>query len=888
MIVRRNYNYRVVLAVVVTLMLAMIGVVNAETISLNAKAGPCEIIKDRHGYDSVTIDGYKTRGAPGNPMLPSKVFNILVPPDIIWDSLELNIVDVETGILPGTYEIRPAAPDAAYVDGKMVYDWGRSVNVVDGKNVDVYGADAFFPTEYAKLVPYSQMRKWKYTKVYFSPIQYNPVTGKLKLFKNIKIEISFQRSGDRASPALLRDRVMDCLAPELFHNYTQGKGWYVLPDGPEQGGTEVFNDSNSWKDGDLPLKVLDQPSITYDYVIITTNAVVSGSSKLSSFISHKQARGHSVLVVTETDFAGLTGQTPDHRAEKIRQWLINNYLTYGIEYVLLIGDPEPYESAGSGEDIPMKMCWPRQGAGSYEESPTDAFYADLTGDWDLDNDQYYGEWSDYMGSGGVDFAMEVWVGRIPVYSAAYSTLDNILQKIMDYENETTISWRESILLPMSFSTKTYDGAPLAEQMMDDYLTARTYSSWTQYQQGNGACGLNSTYPSNEELRGGTVVRDRWAANDYGVVCWWGHGNSTSASVGCDGCWDGTLFSYNQTSSLDDDHPSFTYQCSCTNAYPESSNNLAYSILKQGGIGTVSATRVSWFNTNVGYGDFDGSSTNSGIGYEYVKRLTQPLAGGRALYEAKLAVVPDIGVNTRLMNQYDFNLYGDPAVGLDSSSSTTVLWNQPASSTNTNTYANQDFETTNDSYDIFIADDFTNTQPWNIQTIFVPGNTWSSGCDLTCATTLNFMIYADNGGVPDGYPDGGLGGGGNSPIWNLAVISTDSQVSLTTGTGGFLTNVTLNLNTPIKLTPRTYWFVFYPEMSFVTCAAQSGRHVSDTTNGYIAQVINPGGGFSFPTSWTAVTDPSTWNLTQQDFAFRLEGTVGGGANMGAIYLLLLGD
>jgi hypothetical protein len=29
-------------------------------------------------------------------------------------------------------------------------------------------------------------------------------------------------------------------------------------------------------------------------------------------------------------------------------------------------------------------------------------------------------------------------------------------------------------------------------------------------------------------------------------------------------------------------------------------------------------------------------------------------------------------------------------------------------------------------------------------------------------------------------------------------------------------------------------------------------------------------------------------TQTDWAFRLEGTVGGGANMGAIYLLLLGD
>ena len=640
----------------------MIGLVNAETVSLTVTVDSCEIIKDQAGYDRVIIDGYKSMGAPGNPMLPSKVFNVLLPPDVVWDSVELTVVDIETEVLTGTYRVEPAAPDAAYVEGKMVYDWGQNQSVVDGKNTAVYDKDVFFPSENVALLPYSQMRKWKYSRILFVPAQYNPGTGELKLIKNIKLEISFQQSRIRALSELLRDTAMDGLAPELFINYNQGKDWYVSPDA----GADI-NDSSSNIDGSLLLRGTDQPNTAYDYVIITTNAIVSGSSKLANFITHKQARGHSVLVVTETNFGSLSGQSPNHRSEKIRQWLKNNYIAYGIEYVLLIGDPHPYES-GEG-DIPMKMCWPRRGSGSYEEyeeSPTDAFYADLTGNWDLDGDGYYGELSDYEGSGGVDFAMEVWVGRIPVYSAAYSTLDNILQKIMDYENESNISWRKSILLPMSFSTMTYDGAPLAEQMMDDYLTAGSYTSWTQYQQGNGACSLNSSYPSDQELRGGTVVRDRWAAQDYGVVCWWGHGSATSASVGCDGCLDGTLFSYTQTSSLDDNHPSFTYQCSCTNAYPENSNNLAYSILKQGGIGTVSASRVSWFNRFVGYGAFDGSSTNSGIGYEYVKRLTQPLACGRALYEGKLAVVGDVGSGTRLMNQYDFNLYGDPTVGIDSS------------------------------------------------------------------------------------------------------------------------------------------------------------------------------------------------------------------------------
>jgi hypothetical protein len=416
----------------------------------------------------------------------------------------------------------------------------------------------------------------------------------------------------------------------------------------------------------------------YDYVIITTNAIEANSTKLASFITHKQSLGHTVLVVTEDDFGSLTGQAPNHKAEKIRQWLKNNYVSKGIKYVLLIGDPHPYES--SEGDIPMKMCWPRYASTTHRESPTDYFYADLTGNWDKDGDGYYGEWGhDYPVSGGVDFSPEVYVGRIPVYSADYTTLNTILQKIIDYETAGSVSWRKSILMPMGFQHPEtwpddpgydpYDGAQLGEQMRDDYLNANSYTSWRMYQQGNGACGLDSSYTSEQELRGGTVVRTRWAANDYGIVCWWGHGNPTQTIVGYDyypsyppsPCNDGLLFQSSYCSSLDDNHPSFTYQCSCTNGYPENNNNLQYAILKRGGIGTVSATRVSWFNRGQLYGEFDGSTTNSGIGYEYVDRLVQELPGGDALYQTKQSMSP--GMSTRLMNWYDFNLYGDPEVSL---------------------------------------------------------------------------------------------------------------------------------------------------------------------------------------------------------------------------------
>ena len=139
-----------------------------------------------------------------------------------------------------------------------------------------------------------------------SPFQYNPVSKKLNLIKKARAEITFTRSSGNLDETLLRDRSMEHIAPGMFFNYESAKAWYS---------SEVSRE--------------DTPQSIFDYVIITTNAIESNSNKLSSFVTHKQNQGHSVLVVTyEDDIQALTGQAPDNRAEKIRQWLIDFYSSY--------------------------------------------------------------------------------------------------------------------------------------------------------------------------------------------------------------------------------------------------------------------------------------------------------------------------------------------------------------------------------------------------------------------------------------------------------------------------------------------------------------------------------------------------------------------------------
>jgi hypothetical protein len=262
------------------------------------------------GEDSevIQLEGFSLIRSPGDPMLPHKVYNIVVPPDTIESSLDLRIISAETRVLEGAYDIKPASPFVTWDDDRLIEAWGEGKEIVNGRNMNIYGTNASYPEQYVKLLPPSQMRKWKFTKVDFTPYQYNPKTQKLTLVESVVIEISYEQSGAAPEGNLMKDEVMDDVAREIFLNYEEATEWYTYDEGP-------FIPSAD----------------TYDYVIITTNAIESGSSKLSSFVTHKQNLGYSVKVITEDEFGSLTGQDPNHKAEKIRKWLIDNWASMGID-----------------------------------------------------------------------------------------------------------------------------------------------------------------------------------------------------------------------------------------------------------------------------------------------------------------------------------------------------------------------------------------------------------------------------------------------------------------------------------------------------------------------------------------------------------------------------
>ena len=566
---------------------------------------------------------------PGRPNLPVYRVSVLVPPGVTAEAVSVTLQNVteETVTLNG--EVIPALP-LSTSDGVV---WPKDRDIVNGKDIAVYNQNSFFPAQVLGPNGLGAMRQYKIVTITLYPYRYNPVTRELKHVTGGKIVISAKGISSPSSQSIpapvtsgsadteytgkLKSMVVN---PELLNMYT------------------------------VPVPSSAVPAVIQTtYAIITTSYIVNNSTRLQSFIQSKQSRGFNVIVVTEQNWGGSTG---DQAANNIRTWLKNNDLTQNIRYALLIGNPNP----ATGE-VPMKMTWPRYSENIYRETPTDFYYAELSGNWDANGNGIYGDTNDRYTStpGGLDDMAEISVGRIPYYNNNMTNLDHILQKAVKYENTPTadIGWRKNVLLPMTAVSGWASGYMWGEHIKNFILTPAGFSFHRVYDSINHYTGLPNegvlalNPPVESSPCNISNVVNAWNSGHFGLTVWATHGLEIFAS---------RIMSSSSVPQLHDDYPSFTFQASCLNGHPETTNNLGYSLLLNGAIGTVSCSRVSW--------SFDETNnTNNpsipGLAYQYTDKLVRlKQSAGDALNDTRRFSFNELFANTLVMN-----LYGCPEMSL---------------------------------------------------------------------------------------------------------------------------------------------------------------------------------------------------------------------------------
>lgn len=410
-----------------------------------------EYIHRTEGEVIVQMEGFLRDDSPGDPALPYQVYRIALPPEAIAKSLRIEIVHLAERELPQEYRIAPAPPWLLDQDVPNEEEirweftkWGVGKEIVEGHNILIYEKDSFYPAEYCQVKSGGQLRKWKVATVVYYPVRYNPVKSKLVVAEEIVLKISFDRDytylTQKKTKQLLQDDTFDERAKKLFLNYDKAKDSYVKP--LYEGLLGDLKDPN--------------------YGIITTEDIFDNSAALDDFCFHKQDLGFTVIVVTEHEthtvdgvpgsyffadapggYEDVVGDHPNQRPERIRQWLIDNYLDLGIEYVLLIGNPDPdnIEPDDLVGDVPMQLCW----LSLVNDCPTDLYFSDLSGDWNLDDDSYVGEWYSVAGYSNLptgvtgSFFCVCWEGAVEVAGAADPV--NVLLS-GDIEGQTTIWFDE--------------------------------------------------------------------------------------------------------------------------------------------------------------------------------------------------------------------------------------------------------------------------------------------------------------------------------------------------------------------------------------------------------------------------------------------------------------
>ena len=239
-----------------------------------------------------------------------------------------------------------------------------------------------------------------------------------------------------------------------------------------------------------------------DYLIVTSSRLADAMHPLAKY---KNETGYRTTVeLIETILARHSGRDD---AERLRERLKEFYATGG-RYVLLAGDetilPIRYAYHATVYTPPtldqLQIC--------------DLYFADLTGDWDADNDGIWGE----KYTDGVDLEPELLVGRLPINTPEEAA--NYIGKLIRYETNPGSGDRTYLTRSFFFSS----------DQMRDYgeggqhrTISQAYPGWFQIdtvsavELANGS-DLNPTNFSPAEL---TPI----ITNGFGIINVIAHGRS---------------------------------------------------------------------------------------------------------------------------------------------------------------------------------------------------------------------------------------------------------------------------------------------------------------------------------------------------------------------------
>lgn len=333
-------------------------------------------IESSDGFHRLQFEGLLQTGITGEPTLPYQAVSLLMPAGHTATGIL-----IETGeevILEGFFKLFPMQYSQPISKG------GSGLFVL---NEAIYEKNAAYPEQMNGEVVTHFMNGFGVAMTTFTPVKYNPATGRLSYFKEITISIE-TKADEKALEALKNINTSEVVLERIGLLAQNAELAFTYP-------------SRQSKSDD------------YDLLIITAAQFESTFQSMVSFYAPYGIIAN--VVTTQTIYSSTPGQ--DNQA-KIRNYITDQYQNYGIQHVTLAGDVEHVPFRGFYCTVQSSSVY------TDDNIPSDLYFSGLDGNWNTNGNNLWGE------IGEDDLLPEIGIGRMSFSTA--TELAAMLNKAVKY------------------------------------------------------------------------------------------------------------------------------------------------------------------------------------------------------------------------------------------------------------------------------------------------------------------------------------------------------------------------------------------------------------------------------------------------------------------------
>ncbi len=562
-------------------------------------------------YIRLEYPGLHAGGAVGAPELPVCLLRFSVP----YNASDFIVTATPTGTASRAFTapVYPVQPEVTCNESPAGFVAPDSAN---------YNSSRSYPATLAEVVERGFMGgDNQIVTVALNPVSYAPLTGKVTLYTSIAVTLSYTAGSGGLTKSAGSSAGMQALAVQKTEQNRQADIAHVEQTVVNPSQVAGFAPVPGPSSRGLAIPFPNLPTISripgYQYCVVTSRELAPAFDRL---IAWKRQKGYTAGVVCIEDIltyisysmGDLVSNINDD-AGRLRAYLRDVYERDSTRYVLLAGDysvvPIRYATGIMNGAYPI---------------PSDLYFSDLNGCWNVDGDSFYGEFYDGEAEcNSIDYNPEIYVGRLLCTNA--QDIANYTEKLFRYEQNPGKGDYSYLKKAFYCQSDQMQYKNEADSIISAWGTVFTQDTVLQEIPGANVAPIEG--PTGTEAIQEMNKR-------YGFFSWHGHGAPTSIAISSTGIgasplyaivpFNGVLAGHEQhywveleeghglDSLTNQDYPAIAYSISC-NVTPfdifdiyDVSYNIGSSYTVRGlygGPAFLGNTRYGWTNKSAKLEDY---------------------------------------------------------------------------------------------------------------------------------------------------------------------------------------------------------------------------------------------------------------------------------------------